>query len=251
MDLNMQNENKFIVVILAAGKGTRMKSKIPKVCHKVGNIAMISRIVKTASKIYPDEIIIVVSENNKKIISKCVKNDLGNHVETKITYKVQKLQLGTGHAVITAINNSNKKYDVLVLLGDTPLIKQNTLARLVNSNTDASIVGFISNNSNTFGRIVLDKGIVSKIVEYNDANDVERKINLCNSGMLWIKKDFIHLLYKISNENTKKEYYLTDIVNIMTSSKLNVGIILANDEECLGANTKKELEYINNIFCKQ
>ena len=166
------------VVILAAGEGTRMKSNIPKVCHKVGNKTMIERVVEVANSLKPSVVVVVVSKDNISTIS----NNLKKH--KNVRFKIQYEQKGTGHAVkesLKCIENNN----LLVLLGDVPLITTHTLKKIVYTNYDAVIIGFKNTNpENRFGRVVISKNRVHKIVEYLDATDEERKISLCNSGIL-------------------------------------------------------------------
>lgn len=232
------------IVILAAGKGTRMKSDLPKVCHKVGNKTMIEHVVSTSENLNPKTICVVVSKDNIESI----KSVLTGY---KIRFKIQYEQLGTGHAVTSAIpcyGNNN----LLVLLGDVPLIKTKTLEKIINTDCDAVIVGFKDNNhKNKFGRIVIKNKRVDKIVEYNDATDEEKKINLCNSGMLWLKSDHVPLLSLIENDNNKNEYYLTDIIKIMVDKGLDIGFLEISRKECTGVNTQEDLIEANKIYRKQ
>lgn len=228
------------VVILAAGRGTRMKSTIPKVCHMVGEKSMIEHVTETAKSLTPKELTIVVSNENINEIKKKVE-----HLDVR--FKIQSKPLGTAHAVLSAFPCCNETLDLLVLLGDVPLIKAETLRTITTTEYDAVIVGFFDpNKDNRFGRIVTNKNRVSKIVEYNEATEKERSIPLCNSGMLWIKSDHVPLLYKIQNNNSKGEYYLTDIVEIMTEQGLGIGFLEADKKECMGVNTQEDLVVVNN-----
>jgi len=236
--------NNLVVVILAAGKGTRMKSDITKVCHKVGNKTMIEHVVSTSSKLTP-EIVIVVSKENIKDIRKALDN-------ADVRFKIQYEQLGTGHAVLSAVPCCNDKNDLLVLLGDVPLISSSTLNKIINTSHDAVIIGFKDyNNTNKFGRIIIKDNRVNKIVEYLDATDEERDVPLCNSGMLWIKAEYVNLLHQIDNNNKKSEYYLTDIIQIMADKGLEIGFLEADVYECMGVNNQNDLKKVNklhNIF---
>jgi bifunctional UDP-N-acetylglucosamine pyrophosphorylase/glucosamine-1-phosphate N-acetyltransferase len=241
----LKANNNLTIVILAAGMGSRMKSNIPKVCHKVGDKTMIERIVETSKELNPSKIIIVVSTNNVENIRNVLQDDVD------IRLKIQQGQLGTAHAVLAAEPCCDETTDLLVLLGDTPLIKAETLSKVVNTNFDAVIVGFRNMDiTKPYGRIVIDNNRVKKIVEYADATTEERNIKLCNSGMLWIKKDYVCLLRDIKNNNSKQEYYLTDIIELMTERKLNVGFMRCTIEECMGVNTHEDLHNINEIYNK-
>ena len=238
--------NDLVVVVLAAGKGTRMKSNLTKVCHKVGDKTMIEHVTNTASQL-SHQIIVVVSKENL--------HDIKSVVKDNIRLKIQTEQLGTGHAVVSTLDSFKNK-DLLVLLGDVPLITAETLKKALycSSSTDviaydAVIIGFHDENSeNKFGRIIRENNRVKKIVEYLDCTPEERQITLCNSGMLSIKSTYVPLLYEISNNNKKGEYYLTDIVEIMVKRGLTVGCLEVDKNECLGVNSPDELSQINFLF---
>lgn len=234
--------NDLTVIVLAAGKGTRMKSSLTKVCHKVGDKPMIKHVTETAAQLNPKNIIVVVSNENL--------HDIKSVVNSNIKLQIQREQLGTGHAVLNVIGNISPT-DLLVLLGDVPLITPQTLSQVISKQFDAVIIGFRDHNpENKFGRIILQNDEVHKIVEYLDASPEERKISLCNSGMLFIRKDYISLLYEITNNNKKGEYYLTDIVQIMTNKGLRVGYLEADVDECMGVNSPEELAKVNFLFNK-
>lgn len=236
--------NNLVIVILSAGKGTRMKSDIPKVCHVVGDKTMIEHVVKTSKELVPNEIIIVVSKNNIEPIRKVLQDV---DVRLKIQYKT----LGTAHAVLSASPCCNEEKDLLVLLGDVPLITSETLRKIVITKYDAVVVGFKNQDiTNKCGRIVIERNRITKIVEYNEANHIQRRIKLCNSGMLWIKGKYVPYLNYIENNNSKGEYYLTDIIKLMVSDGLTIGFLEAPMTECMGVNTQNDLKTVNNIYKK-
>ncbi len=141
--------------------------------------------------------------------------------------------------------------DLLVLLGDVPLVRSRTLNKIVTTSCDAVIVGFRnSNQANKFGRIIVKNNRVDKIVEYNDATEEEKNVQLCNSGMLWLKSNHVPLLKSIKNINSKSEYYLTDIIRIMVNRELNIEFLEISYEECMGVNTPEDLEEVNQIYNK-
>ena len=229
----------LVVVILAAGKGTRMKSITPKVLHKVDNKTMIERVVHTSKNLDPNEIVVVVSKENIKQISKTVYD---------VRYQIQNKQLGTGHAVKTALSCCDTS-NLLGILGDVPLITADTLKKVISTKYDAVIVGFLNNDhTNKFGRIIAESNKVKKIVEYSEATESERKINLCNSGIMWIKSDYLDLIYDINNKNSKGEYYLTDLIHIMVQMKLQIGYLQADIHECMGVNTQEDLKTVNKLI---
>ena len=138
---------------------------------------------------------------------------------------------------------------MLVLLGDVPLITHKTLNKVVGTPFDAVIIGFKNYDpTNRFGRIVTKNGRVRKIVEYLDATEEERKISLCNSGMLWLKSTSVPLLYEIKNNNSKSEYYLTDIIEIMANKGMDIGFLEAGTDECMGVNSPEDLKQVNEIY---
>jgi bifunctional UDP-N-acetylglucosamine pyrophosphorylase/glucosamine-1-phosphate N-acetyltransferase len=227
----------FKIIILCAGKGSRMKDfTTPKVCKKVHGIPMILYIFETAKKLCPKEIIIVVSEENKEIISKTINSK-------EVRYVVQGEKSGTAGAVLSA-EEFYKGYNILVLLGDVPFLKHETLHKIVSSQCDGAILGFLETESNRFGRIILKDNKVEKIVEYSEASEEEKKIMNVNSGILYLDNKYTYLLNEITNNNSKKEYYLTDIVKL-----LKCDYFRASKEECMGANTPEDLvvlEKLNN-----
>lgn len=233
----------LLVVILAAGMGTRMKSSVPKVCHTVGDKTMIGHIVNTSEKLSPSDIVLIVSKNNVEFIRKALIDNVF------IRMKIQYGQLGTGHAVLSAKPCLDDTRNLLVLLGDTPLIRTRTLEKAVSTKYDAVVIGFKTMDlSKPYGRIVINQNRIRKIVEYADATLAERRIKLCNSGMLWIRNKHIHLLEHINNNNSKGEYYLTDIVEIMVNRGLHIGFLEASRTECMGVNTPEDLINANKIY---
>lgn len=228
------------IVILAAGKGIRMNdTNIPKVCRKVGDKTMIEMVVSTASRLSPVNICIVVSPQNKDII----KQTLSNYPD--LIYVEQKKINGTASAVL-ASQEIYSNTDLLVLLGDVPLIKDSTLKKCIHKN---NILGFQDTDlENQFGRIVLNDNNVEKIVEFSEANEYEKEITSVNSGMLFLKNEYTSLLKQIDNINSKNEYYLTDIVIILRRNDVSIGYVEASKEECLGANNPSDLKKLNNLL---
>ena len=243
------------VVVLAAGKGTRMNdSDVPKVCRTVGGKPMLQRVIETAQQLCPDQICVVVSSDNhteidkitSKMQSKTSSKALSKTGSQTITLVRQQIVNGTASAVLSA-EPVYQETDILVLLGDVPLIKPETLQKCLT--TEACILGFLDDNhENKFGRIVLDDQNVERIVEYNEATSQEREITTVNSGMLFLKHPHTQLLKLIDNNNSKQEYYLTDIVKILRSYEIRVDYVEASKKECLGANTPAELETLEKYL---
>lgn len=258
----MSTQPKTSVIILAAGSGTRMKSKITKVLHKVAGREMINMVIDSTSEINPEEICIVVSNDNQEEVKKAV-IDAHPHIEDiqdKLTFAVQEEKNGTGGAVKQALPYLRKESDyTIVLCGDVPLIKPETLELLQSKMQEktprgkdlaATILGFnTSDITQKYGRLMTDvNGFVRKIVEYKDATDAERAVPLSNSGIIAVKSDLLpELLEKINDNNASNEYYLTDIISIATRAKKKCSYIKTTEDEVMGVNTKVHLAQANHV----
>lgn len=235
-----------MALILAAGKGTRMKSEIPKVLHKVAGKHMIKHVVESCWKAQANDIYAIVGHKKELI-----KETLGE----KIKYIDQEKQLGTGHAVMTASGYlPNDETNVLVLVGDAPLIKGETLQNLISSHEEkgnsATVLTANMDNPQGYGRIIKDQsGRLMKIVEQKDANEEEQKIKEISSGMYCFKSDdLIKALRRLDNDNVQKEYYLTDIIEIMNLAGLKTGTFVTGEEDIKAVNSKVELAQVEKIM---
>lgn len=233
-------------LILAAGKGTRMKSNIPKIVHKVNGIPMISKIITVLEEIGSTENILILGYKKEEVLKVVGENS---------SYVLQNEQLGTGHAVIQA-KDKLKDYDgdVMVVCGDTPLLKPETLKKLYNFHKDSgavtTILTSIYENPFGYGRIVKENGLVKAIVEEKEANDEVKKIKEVNAGVYCFNsKELFKALNKINNNNEKGEYYLTDVIGIQVNENKKVrSFILEDSMEILGVNSKVELAQAGNIL---
>jgi bifunctional UDP-N-acetylglucosamine pyrophosphorylase/glucosamine-1-phosphate N-acetyltransferase len=232
------------IVILAGGNGTRMNSSIPKVCHLLNGKPMICHIIETCLQLNYKRIVVIASPSNVDSIRKSINNET-------IDIVIQEKALGTGHALLCA-----KEYfddDILTLLGDVPLIRIETLTQMINMKmNDNRWSGFVLTmdvkRENKYGRIIFQEDRVNRIIEYNDANEDERKIITCNTGIMLLKKDHIlSLLTSITNNNSKEEYYLTDIFKIAEEKGLYFTSINGDETECSGVNTIEELKSLENM----
>jgi bifunctional UDP-N-acetylglucosamine pyrophosphorylase/glucosamine-1-phosphate N-acetyltransferase len=234
------------IIILAAGKGTRMNSPIPKVLHEINGTPMIVKIIKTCLSTSPKEIFIVVGEYKNIIeitINKYIKYN------KNINYVLQNEQLGTGHAVRMCIPSlkSSTTNNVIVLSGDTPLISSSSLYKLSHFKNSGFIVGY-SELPFGYGRVVLTNGKFIKIVEEKDCNDSQKKICLINTGVYIFKKNIlINNIDKITNKNNQKEYYLTDILEIINKNSDVDYYIHENHKEFMGVNTIEQLKMVENV----
>lgn len=228
------------VVILAAGQGTRMKSDIPKVLHRVLDKTMIGYVIE-ASKVQDNSDVCIIIGHQSAMVKNTIKD-----MYDDISFAIQKEQLGTGHALKQAgdfINEGN----ILVLCGDTPLITKETIARLCKEHEEndnsVTVVSMNVNEPNGYGRIVRDNNLFSKIVEQKDANDEEKMIKEVNSGVYIFKAEALNkALAKLSNDNSQGEYYLTDTLELIKDDNGKVGIMVAEDaSEFAGVNSKVQL----------
>lgn len=237
---------KLKTLILAAGKGTRMKSELPKVIHEVNGIPMISKIIKVLEVLKPEENILILGHKKEEVL-KVVGEDAD--------YVVQTEQLGTGHAVLQA-KDKLKDYDgdVMVLCGDTPLLREETLEELYKFHRDTdsvtTILTSIYDNPFGYGRIVKENGIVKAIVEEKEADAEIKKIKEVNAGVYCFKgRELFDALSKITNNNEKGEYYLTDVIGIQVGEGKKVQSFVLNDNiEILGVNSKVELAQASKVL---
>lgn len=237
---------KLKTLILAAGKGTRMKSNIPKIIHKVNGMPMISKIINVLNNLNPEENILILGYKKEDVL-KVIGEDS--------SYVLQNEQLGTGHAVMQA-KEKLKDYDgdVMVLCGDTPLLKSETLKALFDfhksTNATTTILTSIYENPFGYGRIVKENGFVRAIVEEKEATQKIKKIKEVNAGVYCFNaKELFKALDKIDNNNEKGEYYLTDVIGIQVKENKKVqSFILEDSQEILGVNSKVELALANQVL---
>lgn len=242
------------VVVLAAGKGTRMKSDIAKVLHKVGGKCMILHVIECAIKIAPDNVHVVVGHQANQ-----VKREINKFF--KVKFAVQEQLMGTGDAVKAALPGLKSEIrEVLVVSGDVPLIQESTLKNLVENHqtTQAkiSVLAVDLEDPTGYGRIVQDEdNNMICIKEETDADEHEKKIKKINTGIYCFDKKFlVSAIDEIKPDNNQAEYYLTDIVEIAQKRHEKIGVISMNDPgQVMGVNTIEELEkaeYLIQQRCK-
>jgi len=232
---------KKIAIVLAAGKGVRMKSDLPKVSHPILGKPMIVWVLETLKKLGLDAVLVVVGYKASLV----KKETEGFHV----TYVMQKEQLGTGHAVMQAgpyVANTDSK--VLVLNGDAPFIKKETLEHLmeahISKGASATVLTANADDPSSYGRIIrADDGQVLRIVEKKDATEEEKKIKEINTGTYCFNAaDLFASLEEIRPENAQKEYYLTDVISVLRKKGKAVQAFKTGSiHEVSGVNTKEEL----------
>ncbi|MGL5751356.1 MAG: bifunctional UDP-N-acetylglucosamine diphosphorylase/glucosamine-1-phosphate N-acetyltransferase GlmU [Paraclostridium sp.] len=236
----------FKAIILAAGKGTRMKSKFPKVIHKVCGKEMVNHVIDVCKKSGVNDIVAILGHG-----SETVKERL--HKDTLIAMQTE--QLGTGHAVIMAKEYINDNDTIVVLCGDTPLVKEETLKKLfdyhVEYNYHATVLTTEVENPTGYGRIIRDENSdLLKIVEQKDANEEEKKAREINSGIYCFNgKSLRESLDLLDNNNAQGEYYLTDTIKIMRDKGHKVGAFNGSTiEELMGVNSRVELSKAEQIM---
>ena len=237
-------------IILAAGEGTRMKSSLPKVLHKIAGLPLVCHVVRQVQSIGKSDIAVVVGRGADEV-SSAVKE----FSKTANIY-LQKERLGTAHAVLSARQMLGKNYDdVLIVFGDTPLIEAKSLERARDElahGADIVVMGFVTENPSGYGRLIEKDGKLQAIVEEKDATTEQKKIKFCNGGVMALNgKLALSLLEQIKNENAKKEYYLTDIVKIGVSRELEVRAISIPFENVIGVNTRVELSEAEALWQKR
>ena len=240
----------FTSVILAAGMGTRMKSKMPKVLHTVCGKPLSKWVIDASKAAGADKVCAVVGHK-----AETVKEVLGNVCE----FALQAEQKGTGHAVMQAIDViKNSKGEVVILNGDTPLITAETINKAIeyhkNNGNQATVITAILDDATGYGRIVRDNdGSVLKIVEQKDASKEEKKINEVNSGMyVFDAQSLVYALDKITPNNAQGEYYLTDTLEILLSAGKKIGgYAISDNDEIRGINDRVQLNEAEKIMQKR
>ena len=236
------------IVILAAGKGTRMKSSKPKVMQEFVGQPFLQRVINTAKELDPKKIIPIVGYKADEI-----KNYFSNQ---QLDFVIQKEQLGTGHAVMQAINEITSQL-TLILYGDVPLINHKLLLRLIDASkkTGIGLVTFDKTNPTGFGRIIRDdnKQKIIKIVEEKDCDYEQKKINEINTGIMCVQSDHLKKwLAQLDNNNAQKEYYLTDIIEFANKDKVEVTGIKAETETSIqGINSMEELILLERMYMQE
>ena len=227
--------NKLDVLILAAGKGSRIKSKIPKLLLKIKNKTLIDHTINLSRKIKPNKIFIIINQRLsflKKNYKDC-------------SFLLQKKILGTGYATKLFVKHRKNKFNNLViLLADTPFISLQDINKIKKKliYNDLVLFGFRSKKNKSYGLIKKDKnGNIKKIIEYKNASSIEKKINLCNSGIMGINKKNLKNVLKIKKNIKLSEYLLTDIVEITKKLKGNISCVISQkSKNNRGINTLSE-----------
>jgi bifunctional UDP-N-acetylglucosamine pyrophosphorylase/glucosamine-1-phosphate N-acetyltransferase len=234
---------KLSVIILAAGQGTRMKSALPKVMHKLAGMPMLEHVYNRSLELAAEDIHIVYGHGGEHLHEYCSDFD--------VEWVLQDKQLGTAHAVEQASPHIEDDHVVLILYGDVPLIKANTLKTLINNVTKDSIALLTVDlqDPTGYGRIIRDSGKVTAIVEHKDATDAQKQIKEVNTGILALYAGYLNAcLKKIDNNNVQGEFYLTDIIELaVNDGKTVVTTQPENTYEVEGVNDRNQLSRLERI----
>ena len=231
------------VIILAAGQGTRMKSSLPKVMHRIAGVPMLEHVYRRSLELGADDIHIVYGHGGEHLHEYCS--------DFKVDWVLQEEQLGTAHAVEQASPKINDDSVALVLYGDVPLIKSETLKALVEkvSNNNIALLTVDLDDPTGYGRIVREGEKVTSIVEHKDASEQQKKIKEVNTGILALRAGYLNeCLSKIDNNNSQGEYYLTDIIAMAVADGSEIFTAQPeNSYEVEGVNDRKQLAKLERI----
>ncbi|KAF0674878.1 bifunctional UDP-N-acetylglucosamine diphosphorylase/glucosamine-1-phosphate N-acetyltransferase GlmU [Profundibacterium mesophilum] len=235
------------LVVLAAGRGTRMESDLPKVLHEIGHAPLFAHALAAGRSLSPERSVLVAGHGAELVRAAAAE------IDPEIEIAVQHEQLGTAHAVAQARPFlADAEGDVFILYGDTPFISSGTLDEMAQKRAEgASIVvlGFEAETPGRYGRLVARGDSLERIVEYKDATPEERDITLCNSGVIAADAALLfELVEAVGNDNASGEYYLTDIVAIARARGLDAAVVRCAERETLGINTRGELVRAEALF---
>ncbi|SNS27595.1 bifunctional UDP-N-acetylglucosamine diphosphorylase/glucosamine-1-phosphate N-acetyltransferase GlmU [Antarctobacter heliothermus] len=234
------------LVILAAGKGTRMESELPKVLHQIAGAPMLWHTMRAGAALEPERTVVVAGHGFDAVAA------AARDYDPDVTVVEQAEQLGTGHAVSQALPALDGfEGDVVVLYGDTPFISAETLEamRAARATHDVVVLGFEAADPARYGRLVMQGDDLTRIVEFKDATDEERAITLCNSGVIAADARLLAgMLSKVSNDNASGEYYLTDVPGLARVEGRTATVVRCLEAETLGVNSRADLAFAEAAF---
>ena len=234
------------LIILGAGMGTRMNSDLPKVLHEIAGAPMLVHAMKSGAALEPERTV-VVAGHGAELVEKAAKA-----YDPDVTVVIQAEQLGTGHAVRQARDAlAGFDGDALVLYGDTPFIRPETLAAMAAARLthDVVVLGFEAEDPGRYGRLIMKDDQLDRIVEFKDSSNEERAVNLCNSGVITSNcETLFDLIDAIGNDNAAGEYYLTDIIGIARARGLTATVVRCDEAETMGINSRAELSHAEALF---
>lgn len=244
----MPKTEPIAIIVLAAGKGTRMRSDLPKVLHKAAGLSLLGHVLHSAAAARPERTVVISGPDMPEVGTEA------KRIVPEAVIAIQEKRQGTGHAVRMA-QDGLKGFEgtVLVLYGDVPLIRSETIRALADAVSDDSplaVLGFRAANPTGYGRLIQDRsGRLIAIREELDTSVDERRIDLCNSGFVAVKARLLwELLPKIRNDNAKGEYYLTDLVGLTVAAGLNVALAECPEAEVHGVNKRAQLAQVESLL---
>ena len=248
--MEMVRKQNLATIIMAAGKGTRMKSDLPKVLHFIDNKPMLIHVIDLARQLNSERIINILGHKNKLVIE-AIKSE-------NVEYVIQEPQLGTGHAVQqTESLLRDFTGDVLILSGDVPLLRKSTIDKMLKmhreTNNGATVLTAIFENPHGYGRVIRkNNDTLDFIIEEKDCNEEQQKIKEINAGIYIFKaKELFPALNKIENNNKQNEYYLPDALKYIANAQQSIALHITNEPiEISGVNTVEQLRELNLIFKK-
>lgn len=242
------NDRPCLALVLAAGQGTRMKSRLPKVLHKIAGREMLGFVLDAARASGAQDHAVVIAPNATPVA------DAIRETSDTAQVFIQHEQLGTAHAVLAAHEAfASFTGDVIVLYGDTPLIRPETLTRIRSAladGADIAVLGFEASDPTGYGRLLLaPDGTLTGIREHRDASPEELKVRLCNSGVMGFRAEVLtNLLPRIGNDNAKGEYYLTDAIELAHADGLHLAAVTCPEDEVMGINDHTQLAQAEAIM---
>ena len=234
------------LIILGAGMGTRMNSDLPKVLHQIAGAPMLVHAMKAGAALTPEHTVVVAGHGAAEV------EKAAKAYDPDAVIALQSEQLGTGHAVAQARDAlAGFDGDAIVLYGDTPFISPETLAAMTAARLthDIVVLGFEAAEPGRYGRLIVKEDQLDKIVEFKDATEDERKVTLCNSGVIAANANMLFdLIDAVGNDNASGEYYLTDIIGIARGRGLSATVVRCDESETLGVNSRSELSRAEALY---
>ncbi|MGA2637268.1 bifunctional UDP-N-acetylglucosamine diphosphorylase/glucosamine-1-phosphate N-acetyltransferase GlmU [Methylocella sp.] len=237
-----------LAIVLAAGEGTRMRSAKPKPLHKIAGLSMLGHVLSALLKAGAGRIVAVVGPDHD------ILGDEAKKIAPEIDAAIQTERRGTAHAVLAAREAIAAGYDdILIAFADTPLLRRETFVRIRKALADGEsaivVVGFEAKDPTGYGRLILKDGTLEAIREHRDASEDERKLTICNAGVIGIAgRHALDLLDAVGCDNSKREYYLTDIVGLARTKNLTARALTVSEDEVLGVNDRVQLAAAEALF---
>ena len=226
------------IVILAAGKGTRMRSAVPKVLHEIAGRPMLGHVLAAALETGASRLCLVTAPDQSDV------RDYALAQAPTLLACIQENQLGTGDAVRAAMSALDGVERVVIMFGDTPLMRADILRQLATSEADVCVLGFEPEDAAAYGRIIMEADAPARIVEYKDADAPTRAIGLCNGGAMGVRASVLNeLLPELQNDNAQGEYYLPDLVHLAVASGRSTALVLGDTDDTLGVDSRKGLAH--------